>query len=82
MTQPTTFKPVLAVNQCSIHGWLGVFIGTYEPDCSVQGSTRLTPSKCCGRWDRDLKYWVLSRSDLVAIIEEATALLDQMKVEP
>lgn len=46
-------KRYLTVARCPTHGWMAVSI---DDD---GGGVRVTPGKCCGRWDT-VKRWSLS----------------------
>lgn len=46
----------LAINRCPDHGTYSVSID------AGSGGTRVTPSKCCGRWVV-VKEWALSPAD-------------------
>jgi NTP pyrophosphatase (non-canonical NTP hydrolase) len=51
----------LAINKCPNHGFYSI---TVEDDDT---GTRVTPSKCCGRWDT-VKRWKVSQCDLASLL--------------
>ena len=55
----------LAIRRCENHGYYAV-TAEYEQ----QGGRRLTPSKCCGRWDLVTKFRVDPKQLLKALREE------------
>ena len=61
----------LSIRKCDIHGFLSIQID-YKDGCGV----RLTPSKCCGRWDL-VRSWKLNKRDWKEIIEQANVALDE-----
>lgn len=57
----------LVINKCPTHGYWSVSID------DEHGGTRVTRSKCCGRWDT-VKEFTLSQSDwqeLAMLAEQA-----------
>lgn len=50
----------LAINQCPTHGYWAI---TVEDNVSGE---RITPSKCCGRWDT-VKRWPIDRCHMKAL---------------
>ncbi|KKL73532.1 hypothetical protein LCGC14_2073940 [marine sediment metagenome] len=62
----------LSIRKCNVHGFLSVQID-YKDGCGV----RLTPSKCCGRWDL-VKSWKLSRAEWQEIITQAEAAMEEL----
>ena len=50
-------REYLTITRCPLHGYYAVII-----DSPNGGGTRLTPSKCCGRW-ADLKKFRMSARD-------------------
>lgn len=63
-------KIKLSVDRCPIHGFYAVCVG------DENSSTRLTPSKCCGRWD-EVKSWQMSPIELRNAAREFIALADE-----
>lgn len=51
----------LAINRCPTHGYWAITID--DDDTGV----RVTPSKCCGRWDI-VKVWPLEQCDLSSLV--------------
>lgn len=74
MAKKPTRIPVLCINKCPQHGYMSVSIDEVEPDGRGGIGSRLTPSKCCGRWDV-VKSWKLSAHDWEEIIKEARSAL-------
>jgi hypothetical protein len=52
---------VLSINRCPLHGYWAVCIGR------SYGSTRLTPGKCCGRWDT-VREWEFDEAEAARLI--------------
>lgn len=63
----------LSIDKCPHHGWLAICIND-----SDGGGTRLTPSKCCGRWDT-VKAWPLDARMCRDAIEELSTVLEELK---
>jgi hypothetical protein len=61
----------LSINQCPDHGFWSVSI-----DSDNGGGTRITPGKCCGRW-QVVKSWKLGYDDWHELINEAECALEQ-----
>lgn len=57
-------KKYLAIHRCPTHGLLCVAI-----DSKKDGGTRLTPSKCCGKWGR-VQRWLINDTMMDIIREE------------
>lgn len=60
----------LSIDRCPEHGFWAVCVD------DEGGGVRVTPSKCCGRWDR-VKAWKLSASEWREIAEQATIAADE-----
>ncbi len=60
MSKPD-YQLVLSIDRCPTHGYWAVSIGR------GYGSTRLTPTKCCGRWDT-VREWKFSEEDAERLI--------------
>lgn len=56
---------VLSLCRCPIHGVMSVSIDNVSAGVGI----RITPSKCCGRWDEVTK-WKMSAGDLKSAAEE------------
>mgnify|MGYP001065312806 CR=1 FL=1 len=57
----------LAICKCPAHNFYAVTIDD-ENGCG----TRVTPSKCCGRWDT-VKRWPITESMADSLLEEVAA---------
>lgn len=66
----------LSVNRCP-HGTYSVALDRRDPDGGGTG-TRLTPGKCCGRWDL-VREWPMDADDLRDIITELECAADEME---
>lgn len=62
----------LSIDRCPHHGWWAICIS------DDIGGTRLTPSKCCGRWDT-VKAWPLDARMCRDAIEELSAALEELE---
>lgn len=61
-------KMMLSICRCPTHGYWSVSID------DESGGTRLTPSKCCGRWSI-VKSWRLSAQEWDRVIAEVRVAL-------
>lgn len=55
----------LSIDRCPLHGYWAVCVD------DENGGIRVTPSKCCGQWDRQ-KAWDLSADDWRKLAKLAT----------
>ena len=60
-------KPIkLSIDRCPVHKeFWAISVG------DESGGTRLTPGKCCGRWN-EVKSFVMSRESLLEAADEIT----------
>ncbi len=63
--------PRLSINQCPDHGFWSVTI-----DWDRGSGLRVTPGKCCGRW-QEIKSWKLSERDWRELINAAECALEE-----
>lgn len=68
---PHIRKMKLCINRCPIHAKFWSI--SIDHDC---GGTRMTPGKCCGRWET-IESWALSARDWQELINEATEAMEQ-----
>lgn len=67
-------KISLTIDKCPLHG-------VYAISLDDEGaSVRLTPDKCCGRWERH-KAWPISARAMREMAEELECQADQMEQE-
>jgi hypothetical protein len=59
----------LTINRCPVHGFMAISIECGHHDAPQWKGRRLTPGKCCGRWDRE-RRWQVSPTQLMADIRE------------
>ena len=64
----------LAINRCPVHGWWAVTIE------DGSGGVRVTPSKCCGRWDT-VKALHMSERDWRELARFAEEAADECATE-
>lgn len=50
----------LSIYRCSLHNVYAVALD----------GTRLTPSKCCGSWDHEVKFWRINQDDLARMRDD------------
>jgi hypothetical protein len=62
---------ILTIDRCPDHGFWAICV-----DDGDGGGTRVTPSKCCGRWDRE-HAWKLSARFWRELAELATIAADE-----
>ena len=77
MSDKSTVEAYIAIDRCPVHGYYAVCVGERNGDGSGHG-TRLTPSKCCGRWD-EVRSWPLTVADCDSIIYEVEAIKKSIK---
>jgi hypothetical protein len=65
-------KRYLAINQCPVHKFWSITLD------DESGGIRLTPSKCCGRWDT-IKQFSMSITDLREVITACENAIDDME---
>ena len=63
----------LAINRCPTHGFWAI---TIEDDMT---GVRVTPSKCCGRWDT-VKEFRMSERDWRELSEQAQIAADDAEL--
>ncbi len=56
----------LGIYECPIHHYVSICV---DP-LSDHGGTRLTPSKCCGRWELKKRWKVDAKQAAEAILDE------------
>lgn len=57
----------LSLNRCPVHReFMAIMLDEYDDNEQTGTGTRLTPSKCCGRWDT-IKSWPLTKKQLEEI---------------
>jgi len=66
-------KATLVINQCPIHKFWAVTI-----DDDDGSGIRVTPSKCCGRWDT-VKAFALSEQEWRELAEAAQVAAEKVK---
>lgn len=70
----------LAVYRCPNHpDFLSIHLDETENGEDSTG-TRLTPGKCCGRWDR-VTRWRLTETMAEAAVEELTVALEEIRAQ-
>jgi hypothetical protein len=70
-------QPELVICRCPTHDLWAITLDV------AGGGSRVTPSKCCGRWDT-VQTWRLSANEWRRLAEEAEAIADiveQLKAE-
>jgi len=65
-------KRSLSINRCPTHGFISVSID------DEAGGTRITPGKCCGRWDV-VKSWDLSVDDWLELARNAEKAVEDLE---
>ena len=69
-------KFTLSIDRCPVHGYYAVSVNRRDADGGGSG-TRLTPSKCCGRWD-ETKSWTMTKDRLRQVAKD---ILEYAEVE-
>jgi hypothetical protein len=67
-------EKILAINQCPEHGFYSISLD------DERGGLRLTPSKCCGRWQM-VKSWRMNAKQLRAIVNELECAVEELERE-
>ncbi len=65
----------LAINRCPTHGFWSISVDT------ATTGVRLTPSKCCGRWDT-VHAWTLSAWEWRRVGEQARIAAEAVETTP
>lgn len=71
MSQKPKPKRTLGVHRCPTHGFFAICVN------DEHGGERVTPSKCCGRWDTE-REWALTAiqwRDLARLANEAAEFM-------
>ena len=63
-------RSYLEISRCPVHKWYAVIVGTDD------SGIRVTPSKCCGRWDL-VKRFNLNARQWTELAELATIASQQ-----
>lgn len=54
---------ILSIDRCPAHGYWAISVG------DEHGGTRLTPGKCCGRWE-GVRSWRLSPMEVDRLLAD------------
>lgn len=71
-------KYSLSIYRCSIHQEFWAISLDNQDERGNGTGTRLTPSKCCGRWNT-VKSFRMNKDDLEGMVGECQSILDEMK---
>ena len=67
-------RAILSIDKCPIHGFYAICLG------DENAGTRLTSSKCCGRWENIMK-WFVNADELRAMASRLWLEADELAAD-